>query len=96
MALDVAPALHVNVEDDVLAALRLCFHLCFKCAIEAVLIDLLVFQKLVAFYLGPESLGCEEEILHAVALRATRLATGATDGESQSQFGVLVLYSYQV
>ena len=88
LSFDVAAAFHVDVKDDVFASCRLRFYLRFQRAIETVLVDLFVLQKLAGLYLLLEFVGGKEKIFHTVALGATRRTARATDGESQLQFGM--------
>ena len=77
MALDVDTALHIDVEDNVLAGIELALDLCLQRAVEAVLVDLLVLEELVVVDAAAELLGGEEEILDAMLLAAARRPAGA-------------------
>ena len=90
MLLDVDTALHVDVEHHVLTCAALAFDLLFEGAIEAVVVDFLKLQELVALNLGTELLGSKEEILNAILLLATWRTAGARDGETQFQLRVLL------
>ena len=87
--LDVATALHVDVEHHVLAARSLRLHLLLQRAVEAVLVNLLVLEKLVAADALAELLGSDEEILYAVLLCATRSTRCARDREGEVQLRAL-------
>ena len=89
MLLDVASAFHVNVEHHVLALLGLALHLRLQRAIEAIGVNLLVFQELVVAYLVLEFLRREEQILNPVLLGAAWGARGSADGKGEVQLGVL-------
>ena len=83
LSFDVAAAFHVDVKDDVFASCRLRFYLRFQRAIETVLVDLFVLQKLAGLYLFLEFVGGEEEIFHTIALCAAWRTACAADGEGQ-------------
>ena len=88
--LDIDATLDIYVENDGFASIQLVFHLRFQRAVEAVLIDLLVFQKLLISNLSLEFLRSEEEIFHTILFCTTRGAGGATDREGQLQFRVFL------
>ena len=71
MLLDIAPPLDIYVEYHVLTFVTLMLHLGFQCAIEAVGIYLLIFEKLTRFDTATKLVGSEEEIFHSIALRTS-------------------------
>ena len=85
MFLDVATADNVDVADYIFTLVKLIVYLAFQRAIEAVSIDLLLFQEVAGINLLTEFFGSEEEVFYTVLFRTTRGTAGGRDGEMEVQ-----------
>ena len=89
MALDVLPAKHVDVADNVFTPAKLVIDLRTERTIKTVGIYLFIFEKLACVDPCLEVFRRQEEVLHPVTLRATRRAARSADREVKVQFGML-------
>ena len=79
--LDVDASFDINVAYDVFAAFQLRIKLLAECAVEAVGIDLFVFQKVACGNMLAKLFGGDEKIFYAMTFCAAGWTAGAADAE---------------
>ena len=81
--LDVLSAEHIHVAHHIFALCQLVVHLTFQRTVVAVGVNLLIFQEVACCDVFAEGFGGEEEVFHAVLLRAAWRTAGGGDGEME-------------